>query len=373
MIFTAILPQCGGGEKPAAPVIRVESAEADAGLDTLLAPRKYGWLGADGAYTVKLREDRVLWIFMDTFIGGLSADGERRAKMINNSIAVQDLTRSGPERVRFYWHGSGQKPESFFAPPQDSPGTWLWPFSAVVLDGRLCIFGVSVSRTGGDGPFAFDTGEAVVITVSNPLSAPTEWECRVQRLGFGGKEGHFVSAAWHEGAFVYLLGVADTAEKKSAAVLSRVRTSDLKADRGGSAFEFWSEGERGGVWKRSRDSLRPLFAPGASEGSLYRDDSLGCFVAVVQPGLSGDICVAAADRLTGPWSDPVSVYRLPPGRKDDFSYAGKAHPELSGPGEMVFTYATNSFRFERLMEDSSIYYPRFVRARVAVGRSQAEP
>jgi hypothetical protein len=50
-------------------------------------------------------------------------------------------------------------------------------------------------------------------------------------------------------------------------------------------------------------------------------------------------------------------------------YAAKAHPELvpPGPGDLVVTYATNSFEFADLFTAEgakSLYWPRFVGVKV---------
>jgi hypothetical protein len=55
------------------------------------------------------------------------------------------------------------------------------------------------------------------------------------------------------------------------------------------------------------------------------------------------------------------VYRPPEyHRANVMIYAGKAHPQLTG-GDLVLTYATNTFQFVEHLTDSLIYYPRFVR------------
>ncbi len=57
------------------------------------------------------------------------------------------------------------------------------------------------------------------------------------------------------------------------------------------------------------------------------------------------------------------IYRCPEGKqaKSLYCYAGKMHPELSRPGEIVVTYAVNSGNFSDLFSDAQIYWPRFVR------------
>jgi hypothetical protein len=52
------------------------------------------------------------------------------------------------------------------------------------------------------------------------------------------------------------------------------------------------------------------------------------------------------------------------------TYAAKAHPELRSPalgGAVAVTYATNNLRFDALVADTSLYFPRFVKLDVATG------
>ena len=67
----------------------------------------------------------------------------------------------------------------------------------------------------------------------------------------------------------------------------------------------------------------------------------------------------------GPWSGTRDVFTPPESRgADPFVYAGKAHPELVAGGDLIITYATNSFDFGDLFTPDGmrdLYWPRFVR------------
>jgi hypothetical protein len=106
------------------------------------------------------------------------------------------------------------------------------------------------------------------------------------------------------------------------------------------------------------------------ECSLHFDARTGVFVHVATYGFGATtIGVRTAPSLTGPWSAPQTVFR--PVESDGprpFVYAGKAHPELTGPepGDLVVTYATNSFEFGDLFgpAGAALYWPRFVAVRI---------
>jgi len=60
------------------------------------------WLGADAAYSFDLGNQRVLWLFGDSFVGGLKW---RRSRMVRNSIAIQKGYDPSAASIRFYWGG----------------------------------------------------------------------------------------------------------------------------------------------------------------------------------------------------------------------------------------------------------------------------
>ena len=53
-----------------------------------------GWIGADGSYSVPLSKDTTLWLFSDTFVGEIRGGKRVKARMINNSVAIQNGTNA---------------------------------------------------------------------------------------------------------------------------------------------------------------------------------------------------------------------------------------------------------------------------------------
>jgi hypothetical protein len=106
----------------------------------------------------------------------------------------------------------------------------------------------------------------------------------------------------------------------------------------------------------------PLFEHGQSDLTIHLDQIAQRFLEVQTQGFgSADVVMRAAPSLTGPWSAPRMVYRPPEySRPNIMIYSAKAHADLTG-GDLVLTYATNTFEFAEQLTDSLIYYPRFVR------------
>src|SRR5262245_31271393 len=106
--------------------------EADA-----LFHRDKRWIGGDGAYSVDLGQERVLWLFGDSFNAQTTEGGRRDSVMVRNSVAIQ--TGYDPSRafLQFSWREEDKKPASFL--PEEG-ATWFWPAHGIRLDDVLLLF-----------------------------------------------------------------------------------------------------------------------------------------------------------------------------------------------------------------------------------------
>jgi hypothetical protein len=62
----------------------------------------------------------------------------------------------------------------------------------------------------------------------------------------------------------------------------------------------------------------------------------------------------------------VLLYRSPEMKQNKklFTYAAKAHPHLSGENELVISYVVNAHDLGTVLDDATLYWPRFVRVGV---------
>ena len=58
------------------------------GFDALFDNRK-GWTGADGAYSLPLSDELILWLFGDTWLGDIRNGAHVNATIVNNTVAIQ--------------------------------------------------------------------------------------------------------------------------------------------------------------------------------------------------------------------------------------------------------------------------------------------
>ncbi|MGA2622606.1 MAG: DUF4185 domain-containing protein [Bacteroidota bacterium] len=316
------------------------------------------WLGADVASSVDLSAGRILWLFGDTWIDPSGRGTRKGANMISNSVAIQTGTDPTTAVISFYWtRGPDGKPDALFP---DRGGESLWFGNGVRVRDRLVLFFARTLRNTGTG-LGFESVGWTAVMVENPDADPSSWRTRTLQtpanplgilVGFAG--------VITQGEYVVALG-SENPVKSHPIYAARWPAEEVR--RGNLLHPEWWAGELlGWVGDSSSTQRWPLFENGQSELSIHVDQTTQRFVVVQTQGFGpADVMMRAAPALTGPWSAPQLAYHPPEYyRPNVMIYAGKAHPELTG-GDLVLTYATNTFQFAELLTDSLIYYPRFVR------------
>jgi hypothetical protein len=213
--ITAILLAAAGTQSPAADSLpTVVTAEPAPDLDKLFR-RTEGWIGADGAFSVRVSATRTLWLFSDTWVGTIR-DGKRRPEtMVNNTVGVQD--GNGPDAKITYAIAKGDdgKYKAIFTPP-DGKG-WFWLFAGHFADGKLHVFLPRMEKTKGTGAFAFKGIDLWLGTVSNPAEEPTTWRVEYKKVPFadltGEKKRSFGAAVYRDDKHVYVYGTEQSPGK----------------------------------------------------------------------------------------------------------------------------------------------------------------
>jgi hypothetical protein len=316
------------------------------------------WLGADDAYSVDLGNERVLWLFADTFVATTPAHIRRESKMIRNTVAIERGYDPSKAMMKFYWRSADQSPMAFF--PEGADG-WYWPGDGIRVGPVLLVFLMRVQGTAGGVGFVGVGWNAVL--VSNPDAEPAAWrmdwlDCPQNPFGVViGSAG-----VLRQGGYIYAFGSHEPAVHDIFVVrwpASAVLRGDLRTP------EWWDVSESSWIAQHDlQKKPQPVFRNGTTEFTVHFDPRAKAFVEIQSEGFdSAGIGMRMAPALTGPWSDLRSIYRPPeadlPGV---FNYAAKAHPELSDrDGDLIVTYMTNATKFSRLVADGGLYYPRLVR------------
>lgn len=316
------------------------------------------WVGADGASSVDLGGGRILWLFGDTWIDPSGRGTRHGARMVSNSVGIQEGSDPSTSSIAFAWgRAPDGAPDAFFP---DRRGESLWLGNGVRVADRLVLFFSRTLRGTGTG-LGFESVGWTAVMVENPDDAPSAW--RVRELDtpanpLGVLVGY--AAAFRLGDTVIALGSLDPVKSHPIYAVrwpaEQVRRGDL------SRPEWWAGNRLGWVPDADPAPRRPIFENGQADLTIHLDPVTERFLEVQTQGFGpADVAMRAAPALTGPWSRPRMLYRPPEYyRPHVMIYSAKAHPHLAG-ADLVLTYATNTFQGGDLVSDSRLYYPRFVR------------
>lgn len=304
-----------------------------------------GWIAGDSTYSVQLPDGRTLWLFSDSFIGEVDNSGEPAPgmAMVHNALLTEDATG------QLTTHTSAG-PESFF--PDPGPKSYYWVQDATVVGKKELVVFLSRNRQdGGPGIEGFRWQRNAMATVSLPDLEVTGIHEFPSRSGAP-------PIAWGAGVMTtptqtYVYGVEDRQQHKYLH-LARVPAGKL-TDR--SAWRYRS----GDGWSTDPGQSTRLTGTVANELSVspYEDGYLM---------ISSDTSEPFSDRINawtscspwGPWRDEQTIYETPETGGEHFTYNAHGHPELSEDGELLISYNVNTFDFEELMGNPTLYRPKFI-------------
>jgi hypothetical protein len=321
-----------------------------------------GWTGGDGASSIPLNSKRTLWLFADSWIGKIENGRRVGPRMVNNAAAWQDL---GPEpaQLRFFWDNRDKTPGSLLKPSDVE--TWYWPGEGAVIDGKLYIFCKVIKRKEEGAPgFQFDWFANELVRIDNPNDEPLNWKVSRVRLTGGESGMRLGSGCVVDGDYLYVLALFPANQNKfleNKADMVRIHRDRL-AKFDGQGWEYWCEGEKENHWTDRPNKPVVLIRDAAPDQSIGRVRGIDGFVAIYIPlGMGADIVARHAERLEGPWSQPVKLYHCPETDKKVFMYAARHHPELATKdGEIIITYCRNIGDLGEHVRRPEIYFPQGV-------------
>jgi hypothetical protein len=333
----------------------VASVTPDVSLDQ--AWRQYGdssgqggWAGADGTYSTPIPGGHDIWLFNDTFLGPVNADESLppTAGFIHNSAV---LTSPRTDRIEtFVTGGTRQDPQSLVGPTNSPPtpgGTapyWYWNTDGVVDQGHLYVFEAEIGPTNAPPPFNFGQIGMKIATFSLP-------GLHLQSLTptYGESSISWGVQLLRQGPWIYIYG-DEGAYLNKYVHLARVRASDPLG-----SWEFYT----GTGWSPNpAASARLLGHVGASYSVTPVD---GHYVlATTDSFLDPQIYLYTAASPTGPFTGGQKIYTAPQAGGDIYVYNVAAHPELTGPDQLVLSYNVNSFKLADLYANINNNRARFI-------------
>jgi len=327
------------------------------------------WLGGDGALSVRLSDNRILWLFGDTFVATSNALVRSESKLVRNTVAIQTGRDPRTASVSFGWgQDTDGSPTAFFP---DRAEHFYWPGHGILLDkGPLIIFLYAIVATPGRGLGFEPIGYAIAV-IDNADQPVHAWKPRIVDATADTFDAVPATAVIEANGYVVALAIRQ--QETHAGALVRYPMADL-AHGDVTTAEWWAGDAKGWVPASmlGADGPAMVLDDAGGECSVHWDMRTGSFIHVASYGFGAtEIGLRTAPALTGPWSAPVIVYRPPESDgPHPFVYAAKAHPELVGhhPADLVVTYATNSFEFADLLTEQgeqTLYWPRFVAVQVS--------
>lgn len=176
--------------------------------------RRAGWLGADVATSISLSADLTLFLFGDTLVGNLNADGSRNfVSMPRNSVGLMAVgANREPSALTYYVRENVHNRSSEFTGFFDSGdgASWLWPVTGFVARDRLFLLGwqVVTDTTSGGGAFGFKfLGTSVIVTDDKfRTELPPNWRYTVHHIDGTSNDLNWCSSSLVQNDTVYLLG-----------------------------------------------------------------------------------------------------------------------------------------------------------------------
>jgi len=319
-------------------VTRGRSA-ARSSVGVALFPLGRGWLGGDAAYSIPLDDNRILWMFGDTFTD-VNREGVRRwVDLVGNSVGVSQYGTTSWSTSFYYRKSADGEALPFFGSPE--PQTRYWPRDGFT-DGETVFVFLTKALYTGVGPFGFDVIGSTLASFDarevgfntliryDDLPTPSDFLLGAAVASSGGD------------ILIYSPSGDATGSGSHPVYLNRYSGGQfqyLAADRAGRTR--WENGLHG-------DDAVEVVNNAASEFSVEYHEATRQWVMVYSdPDLtSGRIWLRTARRPDGPWSDQVLLYTIPQFAgfihvPFAFTYAAKAHPELETDARLQVTYVVN--------------------------------
>ena len=318
------------------------------------------WLGGDGASSIGIGNEEILWLFGDTFIGIDGSKNRCNSVMIRNSIAIQTGSNPVNAEIHFYYLDAKGRPAAYFQFPYLGE---VWPSMGILVRNKLFVFLMSVVPVKSDLGFRIN-GWHCVSVIDRSLD-PNAWSWRhvpspapLRGLPL------ILSFIFSEKQYVYGFMTHQTSHD---IYLCRWLIDDFYNECLLSP-SWWSASDK--RWMklhtlRNGSAIVPIIRNGQMEFSIEWRPLLKQYVLIQCQGFGNTpIGIRKADHLTGPWS-PFTPLFFPPfsHRKSIVTYAAKSHPEQKG-GHIIITYAVNSLDFQELLSDNQIYFPYFLKGTV---------
>ena len=317
-------------------------------------PDKDGWYGGDGAYSIRLDDRRVLWLFGDTFVSDQEGRQDRvdMKVVLGTTLAISTCTADAQFQIRYFLKKNDGEFISSFGEKE-----WLWPQDPFMVDRTLYVPLVSVKADPQiKGPFKFEIVGHKIARIRNFVGVdPNQWSIDYMDLTHGIPEGikafATTSVVYEDYVYYYPLY---SATKNGVSVLGNIlaRIPTNRLDDPAHAIEYLT---KDGQWEKELDhgKVQVVLDAAVSEMSVRYHPDDGKWIAVYLSirNNGNQMLYQTADAPEGPWTEPKALIgsipevdrSSPRYDKNNFCYAGKEHLEFAQGRNLVVTYVCNSY------------------------------
>lgn len=329
-----------------------EITERDVTIDTVYNARFFpggnGFTGGDGTYSITLPDGRSLWIFGDSFIGGVAPDLTRiktTPAYIRNCFIILHK-----DSLITLQQGKPHEFKSMMIPPEVTSGKftehdfWYWPGDSFIENGNLNVFVSKFFQEKNTDMWAFQFRGTELIEFSLP-------DFTVLRINpFPHLDSvHYGHAVFETDEYTYIYGL-----KGQFPYVARTKKGNVQG-----VWQFYT----GKEWAEQAAQAQPMLRfAGSEQFSVFRWKET--YVMIMQGGdLSRNIYSFTSTQPYGPWENQQLLYEtpLPQGCNSCWTYNALAHPQFTEDNLLLISYNTNSMEMSDHYTNATIYRPRFIR------------
>jgi Domain of unknown function (DUF4185) len=318
-------------------------------------------VGQDGGQSIDLGAS-TLFVFSDTLLtvrpSPAGPDGsfaslaapDKPCLFLANCAAISDGKDidSGLDRMR-YLSGPDGFPIEILVPNAEERAVNLrfWPGHGLVIDSTVYLYYVGVEIIDPADPWAFRPFGSGLATF-DPTTGTAERICREGNWCLWPSRSddfHFGVQVIRRGDEVYVFGSQRNGLDHHS-IVGRVPVNRI-SDPAAYAY-LVPESED---WVHEEEHAGSL-GPCASDYSVAYNRHLGVYLMCYADGFTKQLMMRVADDLSGPYSVPLAVGRLPHHRTSELIYLGFQHPKFARDGgqRLYVSYCQPSFAMPSVVE-----------------------
>ncbi len=316
-------------------------------------PDKDGWYGGDGAYSIKLDQERTLWLFGDTFVANEKGRKDRvdMQVVLGTTLAISTCSINNEFKIQYYLKKKNGEFISSFGKNE-----WFWPQDPFMVNNVLYVPLLAVAATPKEeAPFNFKiTGHKIARIKNFAADDPHKWIVDYLDLTRAIPQDIIAlattSIVFKNYVYFYPLYTYSRDEVKfSGNILARIPIDRINDPA--KSIEYLN---KDGIWQKGLNPARAKIVLGAGVSELsvrfHAEDKKWIAIYLSPQNNGNQFLYQTADKPEGPWAKPKALIapipevdpQSPQYDKNNFCYAGKEHIEFARKRNLVATYVCNS-------------------------------